>query len=121
MLAYQQLWRSILADPETRRRLLATMLIERCIDLYHNSDDILTNLAEDENLVNDDGNRIEIVDLALSHLVEGASYYWWKDKEATEPTFLAEEGAGGLDVEALHACITDDIANISFEVIDPDD
>src|SRR5260370_27415979 len=86
--AYQQLWRRMLADKETRRRLLATMLIEKCIELYHNEDDILTDLAEEEDLVNEEGNRIEISDLALEHLVDDAPYYWWKDKAATESTFL---------------------------------
>jgi len=119
--AYQQLWRRMLADQQTRRQLLATMLIERCIDLYHNTEDILTDLAEDEDLVNEEGKRVEIVDLTTDHLAPGAPYYWWKNAEATEWTFLAEEGIGGLDVEALHACITDDIAHLSFEEVAPDD
>jgi hypothetical protein len=120
-LAYQQLWKDMLSDPETRRRLLATMLIERCIDLYHNTDDLLTDLVPEEKLVNGAGNRIELLDLALKHLAPGAPYYFWKNKEATESTFLAEEGLGGLDVEALHACLVDDLAHIDFEEVEPDD
>src|SRR5579884_880866 len=117
-LAYQQLWKDMLSDPKTRRRLLATMLIERCIDLYYNTDDILTDLAPEENLVNGAFNRIELIDLALDHLVPGTPYYFWKNKEATESTFLASEGLDGLDIEALHACIVDDIARIDFEEVE---
>src|SRR5438034_11357445 len=39
--AYQQLLTSMLTDPQTRRRLLATMLIEKAWQLYYNEEDIL--------------------------------------------------------------------------------
>lgn len=116
-LAYQQLWRKILADPKTRRRLLATSLLERAIDLYYNTDDILTDLAEEEDLVNLEGKRDELSDIAAEHLAPGAPYYFFSNKEATETTFKAEEGVGGLDIEPLFACIIDAVASINFEEI----
>jgi hypothetical protein len=50
--AYQQLLTSMLTNPRTRRRLLATMLLEKAWELYFNEEDILEDLAPEEALVN---------------------------------------------------------------------
>jgi hypothetical protein len=119
--AYQQLLTSMLADPRTRRRLLATMLIEKAWDLYDNEDDILEDLAPAEALVNDEDKRIELSDLVGPHLVSGAPYYWWKDAGANERTLQENEAEGGLDTEPLHATIDDQLCDLRFEEVDATD
>jgi hypothetical protein len=49
--AYQELLTSMLTNPRTRRRLLATMLLEKAWELYFNEEDILEDLAPEEALV----------------------------------------------------------------------
>ena len=119
--AYQQLLTSMLDDPHTRRRLLATMLLEQCWQLYYNEEDILEDLAPAEALVNDEDKRIQIEDLIEAHLVPGAPYYWWKDEGATTRTFQESEAEGGLDTEPLHATIDDQLCDLRFEEVDADD
>lgn len=120
--AYQQLLTSMLTDPLTRRRFLATMLVEKAWDLYHNEDDILEDLAPEEGLVTgQEDKRIELEDLVQPHLVPGAPYYWWKDPEASVRTLEESEANGGLDTEPLHATIDEELCSLSFEEIEPDD
>jgi len=119
--AYQQLLTSMLTNPRTRRRLLATMLLEKAWELYFNEEDILEDLAPAEALVNAEDKRIEIEDLVGPHLVPDAPYYWWKDPEAKERTFQESEAEGGFDTEPLHATIDDQLCDLSFEEIEPDD
>jgi len=119
--AYQQLLTSMLTNPRTRRRLLATMLLEKAWQLYFNEEDILEELAPAEGLVTDEDKRIELEDLVEPHLVPGAPYYWWKDPEASERTFQESEAEGGLDTEPLHATIDDELCDLRFEEIEPDD
>ncbi len=73
--AYQQLLTSMLTNPRTRRRLLATMLLEKAWELYFNEEDILEDLAPAEALVNAEDKRIEIEDLA-GRLTIPAKYHW---------------------------------------------
>jgi hypothetical protein len=119
--AYEQLLRACLADPHSRQRFLTTMAIERLWDLYFNEQDILSSLLPDLELVTQEGKRAELEHLVLPHLVKGAPYYWWKDSQAEEHTFIAEEAEGGLDTEPLHACIDDEIVQVSVAEITPDD
>jgi hypothetical protein len=120
-LAYQQLMTSMLTNPRTRRRLLATMLLEQCWQLYYNEEDILEDLAPAEALVIGEDKRIELEDLVKAHLVPQAPYYWWKDAEATTRTFQENEAEGGLDTEPLHATIDDQLCDLHFEEVDADD
>jgi hypothetical protein len=119
--AYQQLMTSMLANPHTRRRLLATMLLEQCWELYYNEKDILEDLAPEEALVIGENKRIELEDLVKVHLVPGAKYYWWKDAGANERTLQENEAEGGLDTEPLHATIDDQLCDLRFEEVDADD
>ncbi|SRR5216110_1300836 len=119
--AYQQRLTSMLNDPRTRRRLLATMLLEKCWQLYYNEEDILEDLSPEEALVIGEDKRIELEDLVEAHLVPGAQYYWWKDAEATMRTFQENEAEGGLDTEPLHATIDDQLCDLRFEEVDADD
>ena len=119
--AYQELLTSMLTNPRTRRRLLATMLLEKAWELYFNEEDILEDLAPEEALVNNEDKRIEIEDLVGPHLVPGAPYYWWKDPEASARTFQENEAEGGFDTEPLHATIDDQLCDLRFEEVESDD
>jgi len=119
--AYQQLLTSMLTNPQTRRRLLATMLLEQCWQLYYNEEDILEDLAPEEALVIGEDKRIQLEDLVKAHLVPGAKYYWWKDKDSTTQTFQKSEAEGGLDTEPLHATIDDQLCELHFEEVNADD
>jgi hypothetical protein len=119
--AYQQLLTSMLADPRTRRRFLATMLLEQAWQLYYNEEDILSDLAPAEALVTDEGERIQLEDIVSAHLVPDAPYYWWKDEAATTRTFQENEAEGGLDTEPLHATIDDQLCDLSFEEVEASD
>jgi hypothetical protein len=120
--AYQQLLARMLSDPRTRRRLLATMLLEKACRLYFNEEDILEELTPEEGLVTgEEDKRIELEDLVGPHLVPGAPYYWWKDPEASTRTVQESEAQGGFDTEPLHATIDDQLCDLRFEEIEPDD
>jgi hypothetical protein len=119
--AYQQLMTSMLANPRTRRRLLATLLIEKAWDLYSNEEDILEDLAPAEALVTDGDKRIELEDLVKAHLIKGAPYQWWKDEGATIQTSQENEAEGGLETEPLHVMIDDQLCDLRFEEVDADD
>jgi len=97
------------------------MLLEKVWQLYSNEEDILEDLAPEEGLVNAEDKRIEREDLVGPHLVALAPYYWWKDPEANERTFQESEAEGGFDTEPLHATIDDQLCDLSFEEIEPDD
>lgn len=119
--AYQQLLRAVMNDPATRRRLLATMAIERAWNLYLNEDDILSEVAPEENLVSDDGKRVELEQIVQPHLIAGAPYFWFKDAEANEHTFKESEAQGGLDTEPLHTCLDDMVCNVLFTEVPEDE
>jgi len=123
--AYQGLIKAIMTDPQTRLRLLATMAIEEAYNLYHNNDDILTELLEDgelvPDLVNDEEGRVELGDLAEPHLVDDKPYQWLRiNWDEVTFTFNREE-ADVFDPDPLHNALISAIAHLSFQEIEPDD